>query len=462
MPIHKTQHTDRREALRTRYWKAVERARAPWYRVTINRMKEFFRQEQDRIQKILIGIHTVDAFQFAIDAELERSKPLWAELFRTVYLTVGKDFGRRTAESFKGAMGPSEIKELTDAWDHEVFNWLTKESMKKITQITTTTINQVRLELSEGVAAGEGIDVIAKRIDKLYLDKIIPHRSEVIARTEVIAASNLGSRAGAKQTGLVLNHKWISTRDIRTRNFHAAADDETVPMDTPYLVGGEQLMFPGDTSHGASGRNIINCRCTEGFIPVSGSFIPPTSPQQQGNNLRQRLREVEKEIVKLKVEKAFIFNSDGTVFHQKLGDEDMVAFTPDEARKFGDKVLTHNHPLDITLSENDIFLARNTNLAEIRAVGDKYIYSMKPGPDGWKTEQEYIQAYNAAKTEFNPALEKKYEDGIITQTEYKGKLRDKIWRKVAQDVGYEYKRIPWPKKGERHLHTRRQRTMAWV
>jgi hypothetical protein len=331
------------------------------------------------------------------------------------------------------------------------------ESGKKITQITETTRNQVRLALSEGVAAGEGIDVIAKRLDALYLDKIIPYRSEVIARTEVIAASNLGSRAGAKQTGLVLNHEWISTRDTRTRDFHAMADGETVPMDIPYLVGGEQLMFPGDTSHGASGGNIINCRCTEGFIPVSGSFIPPPSLQQQSDNLRQRLRDVEKEIVKLDVEKAFIFNSDGTVFHQKLGNEDNIEFTSDEARKFQDKIFTHNHPLDITLSEEDIFLARNTSLAEIRAVGDKYIYSMKPGPDGWKTEQEFVQAYNEAKAQFKPGLDKKLETGIITETEHEGKLRDLIWRKVAENVGYEYKRVPWPKKGKRYYYAGRKR-----
>lgn len=194
--------------------------------------------------------------------------------------------------------------------------------------------------------------------------------------------------------------------------------------------------------------------CMGGDQKEWGRFLqPPPSPQEQAQNLRQRLKKIEKEIAGLDMEKAVILNPDGTTFHQKLGDEDMVRFDSNELRKFSGKTFAHNHPLDITLSENDIFLARNTNLAEIRAVGDRYVYSMKPGPDGWGDEQQYIRAYLSAKEQYMPELEKKYEAGIITYTEYKGKLRDLIWKKVAKDVGYEYKRIPWPKKGERYIYT---------
>lgn len=55
---------------------------------------------------------------------------------------------------------------------------------------------------------------------------------------------------------------WLSERDDRVRMIHVEADGQTVPVDEPFIVGGEQLMFPLDESLGASGRNIINCRCT--------------------------------------------------------------------------------------------------------------------------------------------------------------------------------------------------------
>jgi len=35
-----------------------------------------------------------------------------------------------------------------------------------------------------------------------------------------------------------------------------------VPLDKPFIVSGEPLMFPGDGSKGASPGNLINCRCS--------------------------------------------------------------------------------------------------------------------------------------------------------------------------------------------------------
>ena len=80
-----------------------------------------------------------------------------------------------------------------------------------------------------------------------------------------ISASNLGSRAGALSTGLMLEHFWISTKDKNTRPDHRNANGQRKPMDQPYLVGNERLMFPGDTSMSATAKNTIVCRCTEGY-----------------------------------------------------------------------------------------------------------------------------------------------------------------------------------------------------
>lgn len=62
--------------------------------------------------------------------------------------------------------------------------------------------------------------------------------------------------------GIKMTREWLATLDARTRHEHGAADGQRVGVDEPFTVGGEELMFPGDTSHGASGWNIYNCRCT--------------------------------------------------------------------------------------------------------------------------------------------------------------------------------------------------------
>jgi len=56
--------------------------------------------------------------------------------------------------------------------------------------------------------------------------------------------------------------RWDSVSDNRVREAHLTADGQVVSMDQAFRVGGEQLMYPGDTSLGASVGNIINCRCS--------------------------------------------------------------------------------------------------------------------------------------------------------------------------------------------------------
>jgi hypothetical protein len=72
-----------------------------------------------------------------------------------------------------------------------------------------------------------------------------------------LAAAQLPSDVAAGQ-------EWISTRDERTRDDHADADGQVVTMGAPFEVGGEALLYPGDT--GGDGGNVINCRCTVAFL----------------------------------------------------------------------------------------------------------------------------------------------------------------------------------------------------
>ncbi len=55
--------------------------------------------------------------------------------------------------------------------------------------------------------------------------------------------------------------EWATVGDGKVRPEHADADAQVVPMEEPFIVGGELLMYPGDSSLGASMSNIANCRC---------------------------------------------------------------------------------------------------------------------------------------------------------------------------------------------------------
>jgi len=108
------------------------------------------------------------------------------------------------------------------------------------------------------------------RMAQQYSNKLLRQRGETIARTETLKALNAGRQEALDQ--LIENpnndiqaqdvtRKWDATGDARTRPSHAAADGQVVPQGEAFKVGGALLMFPGDTSLGAPGEEVINCRC---------------------------------------------------------------------------------------------------------------------------------------------------------------------------------------------------------
>lgn len=86
-------------------------------------------------------------------------------------------------------------------------------------------------------------------------------RAVNMAGTESNAIANYGDMADAKKSGKTTK-TWHTIIDGREREWHHNADSMTVPIDEPFEIGGELLMYPLDISLGASADNIANCRCT--------------------------------------------------------------------------------------------------------------------------------------------------------------------------------------------------------
>ena len=139
-------------------------------------------------------------------------------------------------------------------------------------QIAATLIRDLKEELIAGIRTGERISDLERRVHRLLVDDAAD-RINKIARTEVPAAFNAGSLTAYKHSGVATHKEWLSARDERVRGdrpgdrfSHIAADGQIVPLDQPFDVGGELLMFPGDPN--ASAGNRVRCRCT--MLPVVG------------------------------------------------------------------------------------------------------------------------------------------------------------------------------------------------
>lgn len=124
-------------------------------------------------------------------------------------------------------------------------------------------------------AIREGRPLAASDVDKLagrYKDRLLALRGETIARTEAINGLRAGRREGFQQlvdSGKVradqITRAWDATLDKRTRPDHVAMDGQSVKgMDAPFVApDGSRLLYPGDTSLGASAAQTVACRCFE-------------------------------------------------------------------------------------------------------------------------------------------------------------------------------------------------------
>lgn len=72
--------------------------------------------------------------------------------------------------------------------------------------------------------------------------------------------------AGAVVAGVtiaqnILKKRWSAFLDEKTRANHAIADGQVRNITQPFIVNGQLLNYPGDSSLGASAGNVVNCRC---------------------------------------------------------------------------------------------------------------------------------------------------------------------------------------------------------
>lgn len=253
------------------YWKTFDRMRFQFLDRVFFLMSRRLRADFNVVIKAVKASATVDIIPAVVQSELIETRAKWEDLFKAVYFSVGEEFARIVFNRIKSTGTKLEGKEFEDAafqdiWRAEIDAWLNSNATVRILGIQDTSIRQITAAVNVGIGEGEGVPKIAQRIANVR-NTTVDVRARLIARTETISASNLGSQAAGVATSLPLNKEWIATPDALVREAHAEVDGQVVNgMDSAFVVDNEELLFPGDTSLGATGANIFNCRCTVGYL----------------------------------------------------------------------------------------------------------------------------------------------------------------------------------------------------
>lgn len=146
-----------------------------------------------------------------------------------------------------------------NSYDRKAAKYLNKKKIKWSKQVSETTDRQIRRELVKGLKKGLSRDEIAQRIRRSTGFSI--NRCMVIASTEINSAQNYSTYFGFMNESQVKGLRWQSSIDSRTRPTHARANGQIRKKGEPFNVGASKLLFPGDTSLGASAKEVIACRC---------------------------------------------------------------------------------------------------------------------------------------------------------------------------------------------------------
>lgn len=97
----------------------------------------------------------------------------------------------------------------------EALLWLMDRSAALVKGILQTTLDDLRMQLMDGFAAGEGMEMLADRVRGVIAD-CTTRRALLIARTETIAASAQGTIEGYRESGVVRNVEFFAALDERT------------------------------------------------------------------------------------------------------------------------------------------------------------------------------------------------------------------------------------------------------
>lgn len=155
--------------------------------------------------------------------------------------------------------GEAAVKEIAaelgiafDVLQPGLLDYTKREAAWLVTQVTDTTKANVRAALEAGIEAGDSVPDLAKRIRESDA-AFGKARSELIARTETTRVTNGAQRdslsAYAAEEGTTVMKSWLTARDGRVRDAHAALDGEKVGIDEAF-------------SDGSGAPHEPNCRCT--------------------------------------------------------------------------------------------------------------------------------------------------------------------------------------------------------
>ena len=265
------------------HWKAIDTTARKWESKFSDGANKAFAHDQREIIAIIheaqkSALHNKATIEWkpvekSIDDYLsEAGADNWRKTFIPLMQGVVTDQGKRWA---------AELGMQFDTRNLFAESWFEKYTLQFAQPINDTTSKTIHDVLAQAQAEGWSVPETQKHLTQVFKqwmtgdlsaddfawfsERMPDYRTEAIARTETMRASNAGTTQLFGEWG-VRKKEWLSTKDDRTRDSHLAKppSGQVVGIGESFDVGGYKAEYPGDPSLPA--EESINCRCTT--LPV--------------------------------------------------------------------------------------------------------------------------------------------------------------------------------------------------
>jgi HK97 family phage portal protein len=229
------------EQFKAAAWNRLDRRRVAWWPVIAKKVMPLYEAERDAVVK--------STGENAAMAAIEALAPQWQKVMLGVLSAIVEDFGREQAESLGSVRSTTgfERKWSFNPMEAALLAWLQATAAEDVKTIIATNLDDVRRVIREGVTSNLSNDDIARSLRQFYEDRS-PYKAMRIARTETTKGATHATLEAAKQSGLCDMKMWLTARDDRVRDEHAAMEGEMVALDARF-------------SNGLEGPGEPNCRC---------------------------------------------------------------------------------------------------------------------------------------------------------------------------------------------------------
>jgi len=245
------------------------------------KLRTFFRNIADEVQATLGASRRIPDLSF-------HNRDM-AALLREQYRLVTRSFRGESSEELTKSIDHivQETKQIDEEIDARLIQENNARSERQAAFIMQTTQKQLNQSLQNVAmrAATDNVQLTNEEAARQVRREFIAQNSnrvDTIAMTETqaVAENTKFQEAAIVSTavGLLTVKTWNTILDNFTRPSHVQADQQKRRLGEPFLVQGQLLNRPGDTSLGATVDNVVNCRCSASFSIADVRIGTVTAP----------------------------------------------------------------------------------------------------------------------------------------------------------------------------------------